>query len=124
VKPQIVKTRFGRVVIQENGERIEYKHDVLIRLDGKVCKRKKKLSKQVYGTSHKLSLAEARHVYEEGAEMLLIGTGVFGRVRLSDEAADFFREKAIQVELRTTPKAAKKWNKLHGRVIGLFHVAC
>lgn len=33
---------------------------MLIRLDGKVKKRKKKLSKAVYGTSHLVSLEEAK----------------------------------------------------------------
>ena len=124
MKPQITKTRFGGITTREDGEKIEYTHDIHIRLDGKVCKRKKKLSKQVYGTSHILSLAEAEHVYQDGAEMLLIGTGLFDRVRLSDEAADFFRERGISVELKRTPSAAKRWNELDGKVIALFHITC
>jgi hypothetical protein len=51
---------------------------VLIRLSGKVKKRKKKLSKQVYGTSHTLSVAEAEHVYEKGCKKLIVGTGQYG----------------------------------------------
>jgi hypothetical protein len=44
--PTIQKTKFGSITL--DGERIE--HDIVIRLNGKVKKRKKKLSKQYYGT--------------------------------------------------------------------------
>jgi hypothetical protein len=124
MEPQVIKTRFGQITLQEGGEERMYEHDILIRLDGSVTKRKKKLSKQVYGTSHTLSLAEAKHVYEPGAEKLIIATGVFDRVGLSDEAAAFFQERGVEVQLLKTPKAAKQWNKLSGRVIGLFHISC
>jgi hypothetical protein len=124
MEPQIVKTRFGQITLQEGGEKRAYEHDILIRLDGSVCKRKKKLSKQVYGTSHTLSLAEAEHVYEPGAEKLVIATGVFDRVRLSDGAAAYFQRRGVEVQLLKTSKAVKKWNELSGPVIGLFHVSC
>jgi len=47
----------------------------------------KKLSKARYGTSHRISLEEAEHIFEAGAERLLVGTGHSGCVELSDEAA-------------------------------------
>jgi hypothetical protein len=117
---KIDKTKFGSITI--NGEK--YKFDVLIRLDGKVRKRKKKLSKEVYGTSHVLSIQEAKHVYEAGAERMIFGTGQFGRARLSDEADQFFNSKGCRVDLLPTPKAIKAWNKADGPSIGLFHVTC
>lgn len=124
MEPRIKKTRFGGITLERDGERVEYDHDLLIRPDGEVRKRKKKLSKQVYGTSHIISLAEAEHIYQEGAETLLIGSGKFGRVKLSAEAARFFEDKGVRVRLKRTAKAAKVWNELQGQVIGLFHVAC
>ena len=89
MKPTIDGTRFGSITIE--GKR--YCRDVLIRVDGEVVKRKKKLSKAVYGTSHVLSLEEARHVYQEGAERLVVGTGQSGLLELSEGAADYFRGK-------------------------------
>jgi hypothetical protein len=112
VKPRIDKTRFGSITI----EGTVFKHDVIIRLSGRVKKRKKKLSKVVYGTSHTISLDEAKHVYEEGAERLIVGTGQFGRVTLSDEAADYFKRKKCQVELLSTRKAIRAWNAAGGAV--------
>ena len=82
MKPKIEATSFGSITI--DGQKI--RNDVILRLDGSVKKRKKKLSKRVYGTSHTISLDEAKHVYEEGAELLIIGTGRFDSVRLSEEA--------------------------------------
>ena len=45
---KIDATRFGSITI--DGE--TYDHDVVIRLSDEVIKRKKKLSKRLYGTSH------------------------------------------------------------------------
>jgi hypothetical protein len=69
MRPRIDRTEFGSITIE--GEVIEY--DVIVRLNGKVKKRKKKLSKAVYGTSHTISLDEAKHVYQKGTEELIIG---------------------------------------------------
>ena len=120
MKPKIDKTKFGSITIA--GER--YENDVIIRLNGEVEKRKKKLSKQISGTSHIISLAEAEHVYEEGATRIIIGTGQSGMVKLSDEAAAFFRKKSCMVELLPTPEAMQRWNETEGKAIGLFHVTC
>jgi hypothetical protein len=120
MKPKIDKTKFGSITIEGH----KYAHDVLIRLGGQVKKRKKKLSKQVYGTSHVLSLAEAEYLYEQGAERLIFGTGQYDTAGLSDEAADFFKDKGIKVKLFPTPKAIQAWNEAKGATLGLFHVTC
>jgi hypothetical protein len=120
MKPKITKTEFGSIRI--GGE--VYKRDVIIRLGGKVKKRKKKLSKAVYGTSHIISLNEAKHIYEKGADLLVVGTGQYGLVQLSDEAAKYFERRKCKVKLRPTPEAIQVWNEAKGDVIGLFHVTC
>jgi hypothetical protein len=120
MKPTLNGTGFGYIDVE--GERIN--HDILIRLDGEVTKRKKKLSKEIYGTSHTISLAEAEFIYQEGAKRLLIGGGQFGRVRLSPEAADFFNDQNCQVKILTTPEAVQQWNQDQGNQIGLFHITC
>lgn len=48
---------------------------MLIRLCGRIKRRKKKLSKRIYGTSHTLSLDEAKHIFEKGTRTLIIGAG-------------------------------------------------
>lgn len=120
MKPRIERIKFGSITIDGK----KFSHDVLIRLDGNIKKRKKKLSKAIYGTSHTISLEEAKHVYEAGAEKLIIGGGQFGSVHLSDDAAAFFEERNCLVEILPTPKALHIWNESGGGVVGLFHVTC
>ena len=120
MKPRIDHTQFGSITIE--GKVAE--HDVIIRLNGQVEKRKKKLSKAVYGTSHIISLDEAKHVYEEGAERVILGTGQQGLVKLSNEAAEYLARNKCQVELLPTREAIRAWNEAEGAVIGLFHVTC
>lgn len=120
MEPMIDKTQFGNITI--SGKRYEY--DVVIRLDGHVEKRKKKLSKMKYGNSHTISQEEAEHIYQDGAQELIIGTGQVGYVQLSGEAEKFFNEHECPVKLLPTPQAVHVWNILEGRVIGMFHVTC
>jgi hypothetical protein len=120
MKPRIDRTQFGSITVEDT----VFEHDVVIRLDGAVSKRKKKLSKAIYGTSHIISLDEAIHVYQTGAERLIIGTGQSGMVKLSDEAADYFQRQKCPVELLPTPQAIRTWNEATGAIIGLFHVTC
>jgi len=90
---KVNSTEFGSITI--DGE--TYHHDVLIRLSGKIDKRKKKLSKKQFGTSHIMSLEEAEFVHEKGSELLVLGTGQNDNVRLSPEAAAFFARKGCEV---------------------------
>jgi hypothetical protein len=118
--PIIQKTKFGSITVE--GEQFE--HDVVIRLSGKVKKRKKKLSRQHYGTSHKVSLDEAKDIFQKGAKRLIIGSGQYDNVRLSPEAKDYFKQKGCSVKLVPTPDAVKVWNEADGKTIGMFHVTC
>lgn len=120
MEPKINSTSFGSITV--DGEK--YGHDILIRRNGKVEKRKKMLSKALFGTSHVLSLEEAEHIYESGMEKLIIGTGQTGFVELSKEASGFFEEKQCEVELLPTPKAIESWNQTEGKVAAMFHVTC
>ncbi len=120
MKPRIDETAFGSITVAHE----DYEHDVIIRLNGEVEKRKKKLSKALYGTSHIVSLAEAQYVYEHGAKRLIIGTGQGGNVTLSDEAENYFKQMQCEVKMLPTPKAIQVWNEAEGAVIGLFHITC
>jgi hypothetical protein len=120
MEPKIERTMFGSVTI--GGD--VYDHDIIIRLGGNVKKRKKKLSKAVYGTSHIISLDEAKHVYQKGAGRLVVGAGQYGMVELSEEAAAYFDRQGCQVDLLPMKQAIDVWNEAEGAVIGLFHVTC
>ncbi len=116
----INKHSFGCITVDD----VEFKHDVIIRMDGSVEKRNKKLSKKIFGNSHKFSRDEAAHIYEEGAVSIIIGSGHYSELKLSDEARKYFMEKKIDVLVMNTKKAVVKYNELNGNIIGLFHTTC
>jgi hypothetical protein len=117
---EIEGTTFGTITIDGK----TYEHDVIIRLSGEVVKRKKKLSKKYYGTSHVLSMDEAKFIFERGCEQLILGSGQIGNVHLSPEAEAYFAKKGCKVLLQPTPEAIGVFNRSHAKKIGLFHVTC
>lgn len=117
---RIEATEFGSITIDGR----TYEFDVIIRLSGEVSKRKKKLSKKVYGTSHKISKDEARFVYEKGCKELVLGTGQEDSVRLSKDAAEYFEKKGCKVIAQPTPDAIDTFNRSRKDTVGLFHVTC
>jgi hypothetical protein len=100
---KIDDTEFGSITIAGK----TYEHDVVIRLSDKVVKRKKKLSKRLYGTSHTVSEDEARFVFEKGCKELIFGTGQYGNAALSPEAAAFLKKKGCKVIAKPTPKRSR-----------------
>jgi len=117
---EIGGSTFGSITI--NGK--IYEHDVIIRLSGEVVKRKNKLSKKHYGTSHVLSKDEAKFVFERGCEQFILGSGQIGNVHLSPEAEAYFAKKGCKVLLQPTPEAIYAFNRSRAKKIGLFHVTC
>ena len=113
-------TEFGSITIDGT----TYHHDVVIRLSAEVLRRKKKLSKRVYGSSHTVSEDEAKFVYEKGCRELIFGTGQYGSAALSPEAEAYFRNRGCRVIAEPTPAAIKTFNGSRRPTIGLFHVTC
>jgi len=111
MKPRIERVGTGSITIAG----VQFDHDVIIRLNGAVEKRKKELSPLVNGTSHLVGLAEARYIYEPGARWLIVGTGQAELVELSAESAGFFKQQACQVQLLSTVKAIRAWNGAEAR---------
>ncbi|GET31811.1 hypothetical protein PbJCM13498_06740 [Prolixibacter bellariivorans] len=120
MKPVIDYTEFGCISI--DGQR--YEHDVVIRLDGSVEKRKKNLSKEKYGTSHRVSLDEAHHLYEAGAERMIVGAGQYDQVTFSEDAIQYLSDQNCLLIVLPTPKAIKYWNKYDKPACGMFHTTC
>ena len=116
----IDRSQFGSITI--GGK--TYEHDVVIRLSGKVKKRQKALSKEQYGTSHIISKAEAKSIFEEGCDLLIIGAGQEGNVRPSPEANAYFEKKGCRVIVEPTPDAIRSFNHSREKKIGLMHVTC
>ena len=113
-------TLFGAITIDGK----TYEHDVVVRRSGEVVKRKKTLSKKLYGSSHVLSEDEAKYLFEKGCNQVVIGSGQMGNVHLSPEAEAYFERKGCEVVLKPTPQAILTFNRSSAKRIGLFHVTC
>ncbi|NJE05027.1 hypothetical protein E3E36_02455 [Thermococcus sp. M36] len=111
---------FGRIVVDGK----TYGHDVVIYPSGKIEKRKKWLSKNKHGTSHRLDPDELREYLSEDFDVLIVGTGAYGMLSLLPESRELVVEKEV-IEL-PTEGAAEKFNELWGKkkVLALFHVTC
>lgn len=120
MKPSVNGTSFGSITV--DGQ--TYDHDIVIRPKGTVKKRKKKLSKEVTGSSHMVSREEAEHIYREGVTLVVIGCGQYGALSLSPEALDYFHKRDCVVDVRPTPEAIGAWNEAHGNAAAMFHVTC
>ena len=118
--PRIDKSAFGWIKIAGK----KYKHDIVIELDSSIRRRNKKLSKAQYGTSHMISLDEAIDIFSPGLESLLIGSGMFDSVRLSDQATTYYLEMGVNIVILPTQKAISYWNDNDQNMIGVFHVTC
>lgn len=120
MKPQIIKSTFGSIEVDGD----VFNHDIIIRLDGSINKRKKKLSKRKYGTSHKVSLKEMKYVFEDGASSLIVGAGQSDQLRLSRKAKKYLEDQECRLQLAPTQQAIALWNGSDPQSIALFHVTC
>lgn len=118
--PRIDGTSFGNITVDGT----TYEHDIVIRPSGEVKKRKKKLSKEITGSSHMVSREEARHIYREGAARVIIGCGQYGALALSPEALAYFHKRDCIVDILPTPEAVDAWNSAGDNAIAMFHVTC
>ena len=67
---------------------------------------------------------EVEDLYRKKAERIIVGTGQYGQVHLSQEAAEFLKAHRCQVDLWPTPQAIEQWNEAEGNILGLFHITC
>ncbi|MFC2086242.1 Mth938-like domain-containing protein [Bacteroidota bacterium] len=120
MKPLIDSTSFGIITINNKS----YDHDVVIKSSGDVLKRKKKLSKKIYGTSHKVSKEEIEFVLEAKTSAIIIGSGQYGVLEISDEAKKVLNKLDVDIHIDKTPQACNFWNSFKGKAVGLFHITC
>ena len=106
---------FGRIVI--NGK--TYTSDVIIypgRVDA-LWRRKE---------GHLLQLADLAEALQAKPDMLVIGTGYAGVMRVPQETVDRIARQGIEVKVERTSKAVEMLNDLQGAktVIAALHLTC
>ena len=117
---EIVGTSFGEITIGKT----TYETDVYILAHGEVKRRKKKIAREIYGTSHKIGPAELKRVCKGGPKKVFIGTGQSGAVELTAEGREFLEEHRIEVCAVPTPEVIDAFNQYGKSKAALIHVTC
>ena len=114
--PRVEAYSFGEIVI--DGRR--YTRDVIIRPDGVLADWWRK-------EGHKLHMEDLDKALEAEPEVLVVGTGYMGLMKVPDDLLAELRARGIEVVVETTREAWRTYNKLAEegrRVVGAFHLTC
>ncbi len=119
---KIEKTEFGEVTV--NGQ--SYDYDIVI-FPNKIIKRKKWITKEKHGTSHKFTRDEMKEYAEittpESIDKIVVGTGQYGKLYLLPETKNYLKGKNIEFELKKTRDlVGEKIDEKRKLVI--LHVTC
>lgn len=106
---------FGRIVI--NGRK--FGRDVIIfadRVDGNWWRRE----------GHTLSVDDLRGIVEAKPELLVVGTGYSGLMKVPPETEMYLKSSGIELIAVKTEKACKIYNELSKsrRVVAALHITC
>jgi hypothetical protein len=117
MKPAISSHNGGHLFIGEQ----PIENDFIINSEGKVIKREINLLSDK--DLKVLNLDEACECYDPNINEMIIGSTEDNKLRLSNEATDFFEEKRCKVKLLPLQEAVTYWNRYEGHAVGLFHLA-
>jgi len=113
--PRITGYRFGRLEVDGK----PYTRDVIICPD------------QVRGNwrreqGHVLNLQDLDEVLQIGPEVLIVGQGAFGRMRVPQETRAGIRSRGIELIVLPTQEACEAYNRLREqrRVVAALHLTC
>lgn len=74
---------------------------------------------------HYLQLEDLKDVLETRPEVLVIGTGYFGRMRVAKEVEEELTGLGIRYHILRSKEAVRLFNDLDtGRKAGIFHLTC
>ena len=116
-EPMIDSYSFGHIVI----DKIAYKNDVIVFPDHVQPEWWRK-------EGHRLQLEDIREALDEfKPRTLIVGTGRFGIMRVSEEVKQYCEDRDIQLYTEMTDKAVKMYNRLFltdVNILGAFHLTC
>lgn len=107
-------TSFGRITVDGK----HYTHDVWIFVDGSIRRRDR---------NHEFTLDELDLLLEGKPEVVVVGTGQSGCVRIDEDAVREASRRGIKIISDVTPNALKRYNeaiKAKRKVAGAFHTTC
>ncbi len=76
---------------------------------------------------HLLQAADIKEIITAGLPVLIIGTGFYGAMRISEETHSYLKSKGLEVHYFRTQKAVEFYNKISPKkkpVIAALHLTC
>lgn len=75
---------------------------------------------------HRLHVEDLKEVLQERPEVLIVGTGYSGLMRVPNEVSDYVKTKGIELIVQSTRDAYKTFNRLvqSRRVVAALHLTC
>jgi hypothetical protein len=113
--PQIETYRFGRIVVDSQ----VHTKDLIILPDRIVGDWWRK-------EGHRLLPADLESVLAARPDVLVVGKGAYGRVRIAPETRQALQEAGIELIAQSTTKAWRTYNqlRLQQRVAAALHLSC
>ena len=77
-------------------------------------------------SGHRLVVEDLEDVFSEDLEVLVIGTGLSGLMKVEDEVKHLAQAKGIELIVDKTEKAVQRFNEVcvSKQTIGAFHLTC
>ena len=93
-----------------------FPHDIWIFVNGSIKER---------NMNHEFTIEEFEIITKDNPDVLIIGTGMYGVVKIKEEVIKKAKEKKIELIIDKTPVAIKKFNEIKDRkVAAAMHTTC
>ncbi len=73
---------------------------------------------------HKLSVEDLKEIIDFKPEVLIVGTGYYGRMEVPEETKKFLEKNGIELMYAPTQQAVKIFNEITKKKAGAFHLTC
>ncbi len=113
--PMINEYKFGEMVVNHR----RFTSDIAIMPNGRVT-----VWRRING--HEVVPDDITHLLRSGPDILIIGTGENGLMKVSDEVKALARTRGIELIIETTGMTVDIYNDVHesAQVLGAFHLTC
>lgn len=75
---------------------------------------------------HRLCLQDVEEVFKSQPEVLVVGTGFAGLMKVEEEVRQYAHAKGIHLIIEKTKKAVERFNEISAQkiTVGAFHLTC